>query len=173
MTSPVTGPPVRHAYAWRTTVAAEHDLLELEGVVLPHATRAATHFLPDHAGVAVTLETADGETHVLGAAEPTHAAWALDRHRTGAGGRLVRYAGQDRLTGTLPVGDLLATTDIDEVVMVGAREPVAPAVLLDTQAFVRPAFTDGRIQLLVRPAPEGRVVPFEQPDPTPCCADHA
>ncbi|NUR09424.1 MAG: hypothetical protein HOQ22_00255 [Nocardioidaceae bacterium] len=37
--------------------------------------------------------------------------------------------------------------------------------------FVRPLVQSGRVVLHVRPAEQGWV-PFEQRDPTPCCADH-
>ena len=31
---------------------------------------------------------------------------------------------------------------------------------------------DGTVTLVLRPAVGGVLVPFEQPNPTPCCADH-
>ena len=42
---------------------------------------------------------------------------------------------------------------------------------IDTQDFVRPRLQDGRLVLTVQPGMDG-YVPFEQPNPTPCCADH-
>ncbi len=50
--------------------------------------------------------------------------------------------------------------------------PIAGDVVLDTQDFVRPVYSGGALVLHVRPGMHGVVVPFEQPNPTPCCTDH-
>lgn len=49
---------------------------------------------------------------------------------------------------------------------------VAAGQRVDTQGFVRTHLVEGVVRLVVRPAVGGLVVPFEQPNPTPCCADH-
>ena len=169
-----SGPVVRQAFAWRTTGAAEHDIAALlaDGETGGEVVLAATHFLPDHAGVAVTLETADGARHALGAVDPLHVAWVLARHEHRSGGRVFRFPGIDGLPASLGVGELLATTAIETVTRVGSPEPEPLDTRLDTQGFVRPDFVEGRLRLLVRPAADDRVVPFEQPNPTPCCAGH-
>jgi hypothetical protein len=41
-----------------------------------------------------------------------------------------------------------------------------------TGDFVRPAWRDGRLTLLVLPAGPGVVAPFEVPNPTSCRAGH-
>jgi hypothetical protein len=47
----------------------------------------------------------------------------------------------------------------------------SPDDCVDTQDFVRPRIQNGRLVLTVQPGMRG-YVPFEQPNPTPCCADH-
>ncbi len=167
-------PVVRRAIAWRTTAEAEHDVREQWRTTPPPSpvVVAATHFLPGHEGVAVTVEHADGEIEVLGASESSYDSWALERHRARGGGRLFVFPGSESLVGTTAVGALLGLTAVDEVVGIGGA-PVDAETALLTRDFVRPTFVDGRLRLLVRPAPGGAVLPFEQPDPTPCCADHA
>ncbi len=164
---------VRHALAWRTNAEAEHDLREQWRTAPPRSpvVVAATHFLPGHAGVVVTLEHADGELEVIGGSGPSHSPWALDRHRHRSGGRLLQFPGSESLVGTTTVGALLGLTAVDEVVSIGLPS-LDPATPLHTQGFVRPTYELGRLRLLVRPAPDGAVVPFEQPDPTPCCTAH-
>lgn len=41
-----------------------------------------------------------------------------------------------------------------------------------TRDHVRPQWQDGELVLTLMPAVGGVLVPFEVPDPTPCCADH-
>lgn len=155
---------------WRTTGEAEHALLGLTG-----PTVLATHF---HAGaVVVTAETAQGDVSVLtGAgsddAAPEDHAVVMALHRDRRGGRLFRFPGMPTVTGVLRVTDLVAKSSVDDVVMIGHREPLDAEALVDTQGFVRPLFVQGRTVLVVRPAQDGLAVPFEQPDPTPCCLDH-
>ncbi|GAA1884695.1 hypothetical protein [Lapillicoccus jejuensis] len=159
---------VRQVTTWRTTVAAEHDTQPLLGddVVL-----AATHFLPDHAGVAVVLECTDGSLEVLGASGP-HAEIVAGEHRSRTSGRVFHFSGSLLLEEEVTVATLLTTTSVDVVEGLGGT-PVDPSAVLVTRRFVRPTFTGGRLRLLVRPAAGGRVACFEQPDPTPCCAAHS
>lgn len=87
------------------------------------------------------------------------------------GGRAVRYPGVEALTGTLTVAELLATSAIDRVAVIGGAS-ATPETLVDTRDFVRPQWTDGVLTLVCTPAPGGRIAPFEVPNPTPCCVDH-
>jgi hypothetical protein len=84
--------------------------------------------------------------------------------------RFFAFPGVDNLVGTLSVGDLLLLSAIDEVrALAGAMPSLDETV--DTQSFVRPRLQGGRLVLTVQPGIDG-YVPFEQPNPTPCCADH-
>ncbi|GAA2247543.1 hypothetical protein GCM10010145_13350 [Streptomyces ruber] len=87
-------------------------------------------------------------------------------------GRAVLYPGAASLTGTVTVADLLARTAIDRVTVLGAQEPPAADTALVTREHVRPQWQDGELVLAAMPALGGTLVPFEHPDPTPCCADH-
>lgn len=160
---------------WRTTREAEHAAYDLVSALGEPVLQLATHFAAG--AVVVTAETSDGVTILASDGLPPEVASEAGRlvelHENRCGGRLFAFGGADVLTGVVEVGDILARTDIDEVVMVGHREPLPPEARLDSQAFVRPTMAGGRIELVVRPAAGGVVVPFEQPNPTPCCADHA
>ena len=61
-------------------------------------------------------------------------------------------------------------TAISHITCLGG-EPLNRAKLL-TQDFVRPTFQAGHLTLLVQPFDDECLVPFEQPHPTPCCANH-
>ncbi|MFG3335805.1 hypothetical protein ACGFZZ_27830 [Streptomyces tendae] len=87
-------------------------------------------------------------------------------------GRAVLYPGAAALTGTLTVAELLARSAIDRVTVLGAPHEPAPDTRLVTRDHVRPHWQDGRLVLAAMPAVGGTLVPFEDPDPTPCCADH-
>ncbi|MFD8381518.1 hypothetical protein ACFV2X_23780 [Streptomyces sp. NPDC059679] len=105
------------------------------------------------------------------------AASAAAEHARRSGGRAVVYPGVERLTGTVSVADLLAWTAVDRITVVGA--PMAdgqgpdPATPVLTRDHVRPEWRDGRLTLALMPAAGGALAPFEVPNPTPCCADHA
>jgi len=85
--------------------------------------------------------------------------------------RLFAFPGCAGLSGTMTVGDLLLISAIDEVRGLAGTSPSLDD-LVDTQDFVRPRRQSGRLVLTVRPADGDRFIPFEQPHPTPCCADH-
>ncbi|MGW6395591.1 hypothetical protein ACWFR1_34995 [Streptomyces sp. NPDC055103] len=88
-------------------------------------------------------------------------------------GRAVLYPGAATLTGTLTVADVLARSAVDRVTVLGTPDRPPPATRLVTNGHVRPQWTDdGELVLSVMPAAGGMLVPFEVPDPTPCCADH-
>ncbi|MGC0429432.1 hypothetical protein RKD32_005787 [Streptomyces sp. SAI-195] len=56
--------------------------------------------------------------------------------------------------------------------VLGTPDEPAPDTRLVTRDHVRPHWQDGRLVLAAMPAVGGTLVPFEDPDPTPCCADH-
>ncbi|MEU5625413.1 hypothetical protein [Streptomyces tendae] len=87
-------------------------------------------------------------------------------------GRAVLYPGAAALTGTLTVAELLARSAIDRVTVLGTPHEPAPDTRLVTRDHVRPHWQGGRLVLAAMPAVGGTLVPFEDPDPTPCCADH-
>ncbi|UUU25736.1 hypothetical protein [Streptomyces sp. DSM 40750] len=89
-----------------------------------------------------------------------------------AAGRAVVYPGVTSLTGTLTVADVLARSAIDRVTVLGTSTRPAPETELLTRDHVRPQWQDGDLVLTAMPAVGGTLVPFEVPDPTPCCADH-
>ncbi|MEV6637071.1 hypothetical protein AB0M54_40680 [Actinoplanes sp. NPDC051470] len=87
------------------------------------------------------------------------------------GARAVRYPGVDELTGSMPLAQVVATSAIDHVEILGSG-PADPSLILDTCDFVRPIWRNGELVLTVMPAADGHVVPFETRNPTPCCAAH-
>jgi hypothetical protein len=82
-------------------------------------------------------------------------------------GRRVRFGGQEGVTGDHSAGELVATTDVDEVVGVGRA--VGPDDVVATAGFVRPRFEGGRTVLLVEPVAGGRFRPVEVESPHQCC----
>ena len=94
-------------------------------------------------------------------------------HTARTSGRAVHFPGVDALPPELTVAGLLSAGAVEAVRVVGGSGPVDPAVVLVTRGHVRPTYDDGRLVLLVERAVGGRLVPFETPNPTPCCGDHA
>lgn len=100
------------------------------------------------------------------------AAWvAVTTAATRSSGRLVHYPGADAVRGRMPVEQLLECSAIDEVVVVGGSLHDG-GTIVDTREFVRPMLVQGRVRLLVQPAANGVMVPFEKQNPTRCCEDH-
>ncbi len=165
--SPPGEPP-----SWATTREAEHAFSALGDLGTGDVVSAATHFSSSSSSVLVTALLEGGEVVILGSRDPVDSAHVRRLHAEREGGRLFRYAGSALLEGVMPVGRLVAGSAIEDVTMIGQRVPVDPHTEIDTQAFVRPHLVGGRVQLVVRPAADGRVVPFEQPNPTPCCVNH-
>jgi len=157
---------------WSGTVEAEHDVASLWTGDGADVVAACTHFAASTSTVLVTVEVADGRVQVQGNAGPQDLDRARTLHAERRGGRLFVFPGHTSLVGVMTVGELLTASAIDQVVMIGQREQVPDEQRIDTQSFVRPDLVDGVTRLLVRPAAGGVVVPFEQPNPTPCCADH-
>ncbi|MEU9450202.1 hypothetical protein [Streptomyces sp. NPDC048277] len=89
-------------------------------------------------------------------------------------GRAVVYPGVAHLTGTVTVADVLDRTAIERLVVMGAPgAELPPTAEVMTQNHVRPEWRDGTLTLTLVPAVGGLLAPFEVPNPTPCCADHA
>lgn len=175
-----------------TAREAEHLLAEVRTLLdLGGGAVCCTHLVRDHARphVAVSVAAAGLSTAAFavlpagyGAALGAYrvgppdlaaaAAVAADEHGTRRSGRAVYYPGAAGLTGVRTVGEVLAGSAIERVAVLGGAPP-APDTVLDTRDFVRPQWQDGRLTLVATPAPAGRIAPFEVPNPTPCCADHA
>lgn len=173
LAAPATGGPrVRAAEHWLYDLV--HQLGRPAGVLAcTHLTyRPAPH-------VAVSLALPDGAVaagrlaDLPPVAPELHEAaeQAAAQHRAGRAGRAVLFPGVDRLTGTLTVAEVLATSAIDRVTVIGGAPP-EPDTLVETRDFVRPHWRNGALTLIATPAPSGRIAPFEVPNPTPCCADH-
>jgi hypothetical protein len=88
---------------------------------------------------------------------------AAGEHAGRHSGRAVIFPGAPALVGTVTVADVLATSAIDRVLVLGGAipEPDAP---LDTRNFVRPQWKNGELTLLTTWV-GGRLVPFEAPAP--------
>lgn len=116
----------------------------------------------------------DGEREVAARGEPDRLAGAREAaiaHQRRAGGRAVRFPGIDLLTGDVPVAEVLARTAIDRVV--SAHGDYAEGAVLVTGGYIRPHFSGGALVLEVGHDDPARLVPWEVPNPTPCCgADH-
>lgn len=100
------------------------------------------------------------------------AAAAAVEHLSRNGGRAVVYPGSPALTGTVPVGEVLAYSAITRVTVIGG-EPAADDDLLETRDHVRPEWHAGNLVLAVTSVHNGRLAPFEVPYPAPRRADHA
>lgn len=164
---------------WSTTSQAEHALHESAARLGFRPRTACTEFRTDPARVVVLVELDDPPPAGLITESVTESGGPAPVAGSVAGtgsavttGRAFVFAGSPTLTGVLRVHDLLYRSAIDDVLLIGGTQ-VGPGVEVDTQDFVRPVFRDGRLVLLTRPGAGARVVPFEQPHPTPCCADHA
>lgn len=96
------------------------------------------------------------------------AALAAAEHTGRDGGRAVYFPGGAELPGRLTVGELLAGTAIDAAEVLGGA-PADPDTVLITRSHVRPEWVAGRLLLRLMPALGGTYVPFETPDPHPCC----
>jgi len=152
---------------WSTTGQAEHALHQMVARLGLRVSTACTSFLREPSRVIVRAEL----DRPLPAGDAS-AVRVLTSDVGPVAGRAFVFAGSEGLNGVLAVGVLTTRTAIDDVVSMGGS-PVDPGTMLNTQGFVRPVYRDGRLVLHTRPAIGGVVVPFEQPNPTPCCADHA
>jgi hypothetical protein len=150
----------------------------LRDVVLPLSLpdlAACTHLMREpYPHVALSLSGMGLESAALPPvpAELQDAATAAAaEHATRRSGRAVFFAGVERLVGTITVGELLAWSAIDRVAVLGGS-PAQESTPVHTRNFVRPLWQHGELVLTLQPGRGGVLVPFEMPDPTPCCADH-
>ncbi len=142
---------VRVAGGWTSTRDAEHGFHDEDGVgpaVVP--AYVGTTFDP------VLRVVVQGAQDVADLPEGT---------------RLFVFPGHLTLIGELTVREVLHQSAIDEVRGLAGTYPSLDD-RIDTQEFVRPVIEKGRVVLVVRPGHRAGLVPFEQPNPTPCCADH-
>jgi hypothetical protein len=93
-------------------------------------------------------------------------------HQARNGGRAVVFPGSTSIGGTTTVGALLAATRIDRVQVLGSMDEPESGTVLVTRDFLRPRWSDGDLVLHAQPAVGGTLVPFEGPNPRPCCVDH-
>ncbi len=141
--------------------------VELPGLAADEAWALLTQLTADLGGGAVALgERTAGPPELAAAAQAARQA-QLDR----AGGRLVHYPGVSALVGDLTVAEVLGRSAVDRVRVVATGDAEQGAVLV-TRDHVRPAWAAGELVLLAQPARGGTLVPFESPDPTPCCDGH-
>ncbi|MGI5523271.1 hypothetical protein ACQEUX_20405 [Micromonospora sp. CA-259024] len=161
----------------RTLREAEHWLTDQLGSLdLPDLV-ACTHLVTapyPHVALSVAVPTATGWLGGLPATPPelrAAAERAAAEHTARRSGRAVRYPGVDRMVGTLTVGEVLNSSAIERVVVLGGTT-AEPEMPLDTRDFVRPEWRNGQLVLVAMPHHSGGLAPFEVPDPTPCCADH-
>jgi len=169
----ISGLDLGHA----TVTEAEHWLRETAARLGLADLVACTHLVHgDQPRVAVSLSAAVSLPAAGDWPEPVDvevAAGVAALHESRHGGRAVLYPGVDALVGTVSVAELLAVSAIQEVRVLGAPSPHPdPETLIETRDFVRPQYADGRLVLMAMPAPNGRIAPFEVPNPTPCCAIH-
>ncbi|RMI25191.1 hypothetical protein EBN88_30130, partial [Streptomyces triticirhizae] len=86
------------------------------------------------------------------------------------GGRAVLFPGAADLPARLTVGDLLSRTAIDAVRVLGGAA-AGPEALVETRNHLRPDRSHDTLTLQLAPSRAG-FVPFEVPDPHPCCGGH-
>ncbi|MDT0346240.1 hypothetical protein [Streptomyces litchfieldiae] len=180
----------------RTPREADHLLHRLAGLLpLPAGALGCTHqvrapeprlavslTLPDEGTARSVLDRlrgagADapsavwGERWLPGAAGSRAGAEAAATAAASGTGRAVLFPGWDSLTGSLTLAELFDRTAISRAEVLGGTVPEASAVL-DTRGHVRPERADGALLLRLMPVRGGGYVPFEIPDPHPCCGVH-
>lgn len=72
----------------------------------------------------------------------------------------------------MTVARLLTVSAVERIVVLGAPDGPDPDQRIVTRDHVRPEWREGRLTLAAMLTVGGTLVPFEVPDPTPCCADH-
>ncbi|GAB2796775.1 hypothetical protein GCM10027073_30800 [Streptomyces chlorus] len=172
-----------HAHAHALTVdAGIRDLRSADRLLqqlaaeleLPEGVFGCTHLVRgDRPRVAVSLSL-PSEPYLRTAWERLAAGGhvELSAGLPDAFGRAVVYPGASVLTGTMAVAELVAGSAIDHVTVLGAPGVPDPGTRMVTRDHVRPQWQQGELVLAATPARGGTLVPFESPDPTPCCADH-
>ncbi|WP_369173323.1 hypothetical protein AB5J49_37655 [Streptomyces sp. R28] len=142
-------------------------------LALPDGTFGCTHLVRgDRPHVAVSL-TLPSEPLLRTAQERlTARGHTVSRGTPDTTGRAVLYPGAASITGTLTIADVLTRSAIDRVTVLGSPTRPALNTPLVTWEHIRPLWQDDELVLTTMPAVGGTLVPFEVPDPTPCCADH-
>jgi hypothetical protein len=178
-----------------TLAEAEHGLHRVvRELGLPAGVIGCTHLVHDphpHAAISLSVpgpgpvdlpEAPDLAVHVIGDVAgggrrggpfAAGAARAARDHHGGRAGRAVLFPGSGAVTGVVTVGELLAASAVQRVVVLPDRREATPEQVYDTFGHVRPQWMDGLLTLVAVPAVGGGLAPFELPNPTPCCADHA
>ncbi|WP_405771644.1 hypothetical protein OHU34_41850 [Streptomyces sp. NBC_00080] len=185
MGTAVVTPPVRTPYGFTPYVltvdaglrdlrAADH-LLRTFAAELPLTVGGfgCTHLVRgERPRVVVSLAPESGEEPDDVRARLVAMGYEATEGAPDAVGRAVLYRGVDVLRGTLSVEEVLSVSAIDRVAVLGTTGQPDPATRLVTHSHVRPLWQSGELVLTAMPAAGGALVPFEVPDPTPCCADH-
>lgn len=154
---------------------ADHLLKDLaDQLALAGDVFGCTHLVQEGGRRRVALSLGAGSAAVRATARAalTAQGYAVTDGAWDQRGRAVLFPGATDLTGTLTVAELLDRSAIARVRVLGAPGAPDPATRLVTREFVRPQWEDGELVLAAMPHVGGTLVPFEDPDPTPCCADH-
>lgn len=154
--------------------AADHLLHTLAAELdLPEGTFGCTHLVRgDRPRVALSLAVPSGPLLSTVQERLTTRDHEVAPGIPDAVGRAVIYPGVAALTGTLTIEEVLDRSAIARVTVLGSPGRPSPDTPLMTRDHVRPHWHDGELVLTVMPAIGGTLVPFEVPEPTPCCADH-
>jgi hypothetical protein len=157
---------------WTTTTQAEHGTLDRVSGLGLRAVLACTHFRPAGDGRPPRVATT---VHVAGSGTRPHPDPDLDpllaAHTSGRSGRAFVFPGMASLDQIVTVATVLSASAVDDVITLGGAR-ARPSDRIDTQKYLRPEFSAGRLVLRTRPSVGVDLVPFEQPNPTPCCAAH-
>ncbi|NGO40745.1 hypothetical protein [Streptomyces ureilyticus] len=149
---------------------ADHLLQSLAAeLALPEGVFGCTHLVRGERPRVVLSFTGAPEEARRGLAEK---GYEVTAGVPDAAGRAVLYPGVAGLTGTVTVGELVSGSAIDRVAVLGGSGEPGPEQRIVTRDHVRPEWRDGELVMTAMPAAGGVLVPFEVPDPTPCCADH-
>ncbi|WP_171111137.1 hypothetical protein [Streptomyces sp. Z423-1] len=153
---------------------ADHLLLTLAAeLALPEGTFGCTHLVRGERPRVVLSFAMESQAAAPAAREwLTAKGYEVTDGAPDEVGRAVLYPGAADLTGTLSIAELLSRSAIDRVTVLGASEQPAAHAAVVTRDHVRPQWQNGELVLALMPAAGGVLVPFEVPDPTPCCADH-
>lgn len=186
----------------RSLADADHTALRLAGALRDVGywdLFVATHWIPSedgsHAALSVSAGALDGARAWTDLLEALHQADAAVRavvagargsgppdaqaaalrvagaHRRRSAGRLVYFPGCRDIAEHTTVSAALSGSAITRVRVLGGSDADRGS-RLNTRGHLRPVWTDGQLELTVQPAAGHTLVPFESPNPTPCCADH-
>ena len=135
---------------------------------------------PERDEVARSLEAAIEGAAVVGGEDPASGAGhvaplpglaaAVGEHTGRRTGRLARYPGRDAIERRLTVGEVIASSCVDEVAGLAGTEVQSDSVV-ELTGFARPEWRAGRCVLLVQPGVDA-LLPFEVRQQIPCCTDH-